>query len=147
MWRWGIFLLLAPAATAQTSPSLETVIQQVRGAYRSDDAMRVMRDVYASDRYFTFPRFLATAEYLKGQMQQVGLTSVEIVQAPADGITQVGYWTMPLAWDAKSARLEIVDKSVPANLRVLADYEKVPPHWACGAARRRPGVSQRRSWR
>ena len=126
MWRWGIFLLLAPAATAQTSPSLETVIQQVRGAYRSDDAMRVMREVYASDRYFTFPRFLATAEYLKGQMQQVGLTSVEIVQAPADGITQVGYWTMPLAWDAKSARLEIIDKSVPANLRVLADYEKVP---------------------
>jgi hypothetical protein len=126
MWRWGVFLLLAPAASAQTSPSLETVIQQVRGAYRSDDAMRVMREVYAGDRYFTFPRFQATAEYLKGQMQQVGLTGVEIVQAPADGVTQVGYWTMPLAWDAKSARLEIVDNSVPANLRVLADYEKVP---------------------
>ena len=126
MCRWGVFLLLAPAATAQTSPSLATVIQQVRGAYRSDDAMRVMREVYANDRFFTFPRFVATAEYLKGQMQKVGLTNVEIVQAPADGVTQVGYWTMPLAWDVKSAGLEIVDDSVPASSRVLADYEKVP---------------------
>lgn len=126
MLRWGVFLLFASAATAQTGRSLETVIQQVRGAYNSDHAMRVMRDVYASDRFFTFPRFLATAEYLKGQMQQAGLTNVEIVQAPADGVAQVGYWTMPLAWDAKRARLEIMDNSVPANSRVLADYEKVP---------------------
>ena len=48
-------VLLAQAAIAQTNPSLETVIQQVRGGYRSDYAMRVMRDVYASDRFFTFP--------------------------------------------------------------------------------------------
>jgi len=126
MWRWSVLVLLAPGATAQTSPTLETVIEQVRGAYNSDHAMRVMRDVYASDRFFTFPRFLATAEYLKGQMQQAGLTNVEIVQAPADGVTQVGYWTMPLAWDVKSARLEIVDNSVPPDARILADYDKVP---------------------
>ena len=53
--------------------------------------MRIMRDVYASDRYFTFPRFHATAEYLKSRMQQAGLTSVELVETPADGVTQVGY--------------------------------------------------------
>jgi hypothetical protein len=126
MWRWGVFLLLAPAGASQTRPSLETVIQQVRGAWRSDYAMRVMREVYASDRFFTFPRFLATAQYLQGQMQRAGLSGVELVQAPADGVTQVGYWTMPLAWDVKTARLEILDDSLPANSRTLADYAKVP---------------------
>ena len=126
MWRLCVFLLLAPAATPQSSPSLEAVIQQVRDAYRSDDAMRVMREVYAGDRFFTFPRFLDTADYLKGQMQQAGLSAVEIVQAPADGVTQVGYWTMPLAWDVKQARLEIVDSNLPADSRVLADYQKIP---------------------
>ena len=120
------FLILAPAALAQTSPSLEAVIEQVRGAYRSDYAMRVMREVYANDRYFTFPRFHATAEYLKEQMQKTGLNRVELVEAPADGTTQVGYWTMPMAWDVKSARLEILDQTVPAKSRVLADYEKIP---------------------
>jgi len=126
MLQWGVFLLLAPAAATQSSPNLETVIQQVRGAWRSDQAMRVMRDVYASDRFFAFPRFQATAEYLKERMHQAGLSNVEIVQTPADGVTQVGFWTMPLAWDVTSARLEIVDHSVPTDARVLADYEKVP---------------------
>src|SRR5689334_4070259 len=75
MLRPGLLLLLVTAAYAQTSTSLETVIQQARTAYRTDFAMGVMRDVYASDRFFTFPHFLTTAEYLKGRMQQIGLTS------------------------------------------------------------------------
>ena len=73
-----------------------------------------------------FPAFMRTAEYLKKRMQEAGLSSVELVETPADGVTQVGYWTMPLAWDVRSARLEILDDSVPAASRVLADYEKVP---------------------
>jgi len=106
MFRWlAISLCLGPAVAADTAPTLPNVIEQVRGAYRSADAMRVMREVYASDRYFTFPRFHATAEYLKKKMQDAGLSSVELVETPADGVTQVGYWTMPLAWDVKSARL------------------------------------------
>src|SRR5205807_10020775 len=126
MCRWAALLLVAPALAAETDPSLDTVIQRVRGAYRSGEAMRVMRDVYASDRFFTFPRFHATAEYLKGRMEQAGLGSVELVEAPADGVTQVGYWTMPLAWDVKSARLEILDDSVPPDSRVLAEYPGIP---------------------
>jgi hypothetical protein len=124
------FLLLAMVGTwpalAADQPSLQTVIEQVGRGYRSGEAMRVMGDVYASDRYFTFPRFHATAEYLKNRMQQAGLSSVELVETPADGVSQFGYWTMPLAWDVRSARLEILDDSVPAAARVLADYEKVP---------------------
>src|SRR5450432_1250837 len=126
MSRSLVFLLLWPALAADTEPSLQTVIEQVGRGYRSAEAMRVMGDVYASDRYFTFPRFHATAEYLKNRMQQAGLSNVELVETPADGVSQIGYWTMPLAWDVKSARLEILDDSVPAAARVLADYQKVP---------------------
>ena len=126
MFRWFVFLLLWPALAADTEPSLQTVIEQVGRAYRSTEAMRVMGDVYASDRYFTFPRFHETAEYLKNWMLKAGLSNVELVETPADGVSQFGYWTMPLAWDVRSARLEILDDSVPAAARVLADYEKVP---------------------
>ena len=126
MLKCGVFLLLGPTIAAQTGPTLDTVIQQVRSAYRTDYAMGVVGDVYANDRFFTFPRFLETAKYLKDRMQQVGLRNVELVEAPADGATQVGYWTMPMAWDVKSARLEIVDNGAPADARILADYEKTP---------------------
>ncbi len=88
--------------------------------------MDFMRRVYANDRYFTFPRFHATAEYLRGAMRQIGLENIELVDAPADGVTQVGFWTMPLAWDVTSARLEILDDSIPPAERVLADYAQVP---------------------
>src|SRR5436190_12659820 len=115
MCRLLAFLIVGPARAADRDFSLQAVIEQVRGAYRSADAMRVMREVYASDRYFTFPRFHSTAEYLKKKMQDAGLNSVELVETPADGVSQVGYWTMPLAWDVKSARLEILDESVPAE--------------------------------
>jgi hypothetical protein len=122
-----VFVLTIPTAlAADSAPALDTVLERIRAAYRSDDAMRVMREVYSTDRYFTFPRFQETAGYLKKKMQEAGLAKVEIVDAPADGVTQVGYWTMPLAWDARGARLEILDDSLPAPSRVLADYREIP---------------------
>src|SRR5437868_2370347 len=98
MSRWLLLLLLRPAVAADTSPGLPVVIEHVRRGYQSDTAMRVMGDVYRSDRYFTFPRFHQTAEYLKDWMLKAGLSGVELVETPADGVSQVGYWTMPLAW-------------------------------------------------
>ena len=88
--------------------------------------MEYMRRVYSTDRWFNFEKFAETADYLQTAMRRIGLERAEVVHAPADGVTQVGFWTMPLAWDVKDARLEIVEPSVPAGTRVLADYQKVP---------------------
>jgi hypothetical protein len=102
------------------------VIDTIRAAVQPDRAMQTMRRVYASDRWFTFPRFHKTAEYLRDELASRGLKNIELVEAPADGSTQVGFWTMPLAWDAPSARLEILGDSLPADQHVLADYATVP---------------------
>ena len=59
-------------------------------------------------------------------MENAGLREIEIVSTPADGETQFGYWTMPLAWDARSARLEIVFPEPSPQFRVLADFETTP---------------------
>jgi hypothetical protein len=59
-------------------------------------------------------------------MRRAGLEDVEIGNAPADGVTQAGFWTQPLAWDVRVGTLEIVEPQVPANQRVLADYQKTP---------------------
>lgn len=110
-------MLVQMAAVGQP---LDTVIEELRREVRTQAAMGLMREIYANDRYFTFPRFQATAQMLRTRMQENGLRDVELVDAPADGVTQVGYWTMPMAWDVKSARLEIVDGAV------LGEYEKTP---------------------
>jgi Peptidase family M28 len=102
------------------------VLDQVRSGVKPDEAMAYMRRVYSTDRWFNFPKFQETAEYLKQAMAEAGLQNVEILGAPADGVTQFGFWTEPLAWDVKESRLELLGDDVPAEFRLLADYEKVP---------------------
>src|SRR5579872_2234333 len=121
----AIFLLVLPAVLCGQT-DLNHVLDQVRAGVKPDEAMNHMRRVYSTDRWFTFPKFQQTADYLKQAMIDAGLQNVELLSAPADGVTQAGYWTEPMAWDVREARLELIGDDVPAEFRVLADYEKVP---------------------
>jgi hypothetical protein len=84
--------------------------------------MQDMRRIWETDRWFTFPKFDQTARNVAGMLRRAGLEQIEVVQPPADGVTQYGFWTMPLAWDANQATLEIVE---PEPLS-LCDYQRVP---------------------
>src|SRR5579864_673510 len=119
-----LIFLLPVAVWAQAS--VETVLDQVRSEVKPQQAMEYMRQAYATDRWFTFPKFQETAEYLQRAMTEAGFKHVEVLSAPADGVTQMGYWTEPMAWDVKQARLELIGENVPAQFRVLADREQVP---------------------
>jgi hypothetical protein len=92
----------------------------------STEAFTNMEAIWATDRYFDFARFQQTAKNVAEMMRQAGLDDVQIGQGPADGVTQSGFWTQPMAWDAHSAMLEIVSPQVPEDMRVLADYQKIP---------------------
>lgn len=117
-----ILALVAPAPAVELTP----LVRQIRDEVKPDQAMTLMRSVYSTDRWFTFPKFQETARYLERSMRELGLKNVELLGAPADGVTQFGYWTMPLAWDVKQARLELVGTGVPEEFRILADYARIP---------------------
>ena len=117
------FLLSLPVwAAAAAKSSLSTLIQTISPAVNSDRAVETLNRVYSTDRWFTFPKFQQTASYLKQRLEESGLRSVEIAGAHADGKTQAGYWTMPLAWDATNAHLELTE---PEH-SLLCDYKAVP---------------------
>jgi hypothetical protein len=101
---------------------LRTLIEETN----PEQATRDVKTIWETDRWFTFPKFEETAKNVASIMRRAGLEDVEIGSPPADGVTQAGFWTMPLAWDVKAATLEIVEPLVPADQRVLADYQKVP---------------------
>jgi hypothetical protein len=107
---------------AAAAPDLAARIDVIERELRPQEEMTWMREVYATDRWFTFPKFQETADHLKRVMESIGLERVELVPVPADGKSQFGFWTMPMAWDARSATLEIVG----AEPVVLADYRKIP---------------------
>src|SRR5260370_40651465 len=118
---------LAPAiCSAADDVSFARMVQQIGSSVESDHAMQTMRYVWETDRWFTFPKFRETAEYLKAAMTAAGLRDVELLEAPADGLSRAGYWTMPLAWDVKQAQLEIVAPLPNPEFRLLADYQTTP---------------------
>lgn len=108
-----------------TSPLTE-LLTTLRGEVNGDKALGDVKTIWETDRWFTFPKFEETARNVATIMRRAGLEDVEIGNPPADGVTQAGYWTMPLAWDVKVGTLEIVEPAVPADQRMLADYQKVP---------------------
>jgi hypothetical protein len=111
-----------PSAPSPVTDLLKLLLANVN----STEAMTNMQTIWATDRYFNFPKFQETAKKAAEMMRQAGLDDVQIGQGPADGVTQEGFWTQPIAWDAHSATLEIVSPQVPEDRRILADYQKVP---------------------
>lgn len=102
------------------------LVALMRAETNPDQAVKDVQTIWDTDRWFTFPKFEETAEHVAAIMRRAGLEDVEIGRPPADGVTQGGFWTMPLAWDVRVGTLEIVEPAVPAGQRVLADYQKVP---------------------
>ncbi len=122
---FSVLVLFTPDVTPAPT-RLAQLIQAIHLEIQPEQAMNFMQQVYSTDRWFTFPKFQETAEYLKQSMKGIGLEDVELSGAPADGSSQFGFWTMPLAWDVKSARLEIVDPPVHSDIATLTDYQKIP---------------------
>lgn len=118
--------LCLPAQTLRTDPQLAGIVQKIRAEVNPNEALDFVIRMYEKDRWQTFAKFQETADYLRKTMNEIGLRDVELVSVPADGVTQFGFWTMPLAWDVKQAKLEIVEPAVPPGMRILADYSKEP---------------------
>src|SRR5262245_22807666 len=77
--------IVASALTDSTDTRLESLIRQVQSEVKPDQAMQYMRQVYTTDRWFTFPKFQETADYLARTLKEIGLQEVQLLGAPADG--------------------------------------------------------------
>src|SRR5581483_11129373 len=96
---------LATGQTLRVDPELAKIVREVRAEDSGTEAMDFLIGVYRTDRWADFSAFQESARYLQKAMTQIGLDQVELLSAPADGVTQFGFWTMPLAWDVKEAKL------------------------------------------
>lgn len=126
------FSVLSLSAFAAERSPLTPVVSAIQATVKPERATTTMRSVYATDRWFTFPKFEKTTQYLSRRLSEAGLSNIQILGAPADGKSQFGHWTMPPAWDVKNARLEVLE---PEDM-ILADYQSVPGRQSeCGVDR------------
>lgn len=118
--------VLCSAQTARPSPQLQRVVQEIRRQVSASEAFDFVSQLHSIDRWQDFASFQRSAEYLQRTMTGLGLRKVELLPAPADGASQFGWWTMPLAWDVTKATLEIIEPAAPAGAAVLCDYRQEP---------------------
>ncbi len=118
--------LLCTAEVRASDRKLDALVDDIKNEVRPDEAMTWMREIWETDRWFTFPKFGETARNIETRLKSIGLSQVEVIHTPADGTTKVGYWTIPQAWDVKQATLEIIDPEPAPEFRRLADYQKIP---------------------
>jgi hypothetical protein len=114
------------AQTARPSPQLQRIVQEVHSQVSASEAFDFVAQLHSIDRWQDFSKFRQSAEYLQKKMTELGLRNVEMIPAPADGVSQFGWWTMPLAWDVKTAVLEMIEPSAAASMRLLCDYNREP---------------------
>jgi hypothetical protein len=73
-----------PAQTLRTEPKLQKLIEDIRADVNPREAMDLMLQANATDRWFMFPKFQETAEYLRGAMKSIGLGRVELADTPGE---------------------------------------------------------------
>ena len=112
-------------SSSETSP-VSPLLALLRREVNPYQAMQDVRTIWETDRWFTFPKFEETAKNVAAIMRRAGLEDIETGTPRADGVTQHGFWTMPLAWDIKAGTLELLDPHLPADARLLGDYQQVP---------------------
>ncbi len=80
--------------------------------------------IHSIDRSFTFSSFHQSARLTADRLRAAGLSSVEILEAPADGRTVFGDSMMPLAWEADEATFD----TIPSDGRPerIADRAETP---------------------
>ena len=61
------------------------IMQEIDKEFKGANALEYTRGVWNNDRWFTFPKILDGAKYCVDVMKNNGLSTVEIIQQPADG--------------------------------------------------------------
>ena len=101
-------------------PIWEAVAGEIKGKGAKDFAQRIWQHA----RWNTIGKMQETAQEIAAIMREIGLKDIEVIDYPADGVTNYGGWVMPQAWDVEDAWLEIAEPTVPDPL--LARYRDCP---------------------
>lgn len=96
-------------------------VTKVAGKFSATRARKATVEIWQEARKQDTPSFWRAARVAERYLRAAGIEDVRIEEIPSDGVTAAAGWLMPVAWDVKSVRLEIV-----APRKVLADSDENP---------------------
>lgn len=103
----------------------EQLAEMLHAEISVNNALLHAHEINKMERRYSYDNFRKSAAYCAKALREIGAEDVEVIPYPADGVTSYMDCIMPMAWDVKKARLEIV---TPANAKqkILVDWEENP---------------------
>ncbi|MFC1538025.1 M28 family peptidase [Candidatus Latescibacterota bacterium] len=127
--------ILSTAAETVLAVDMEELINVIQKEISGERAREYTMRLWQYDRWYNMPMMKKSAAEAHAIMKERGFDEAEIVNTPADGVTQHGTWTNPIGWDVKQATLEIVEPAnVPDEYKYLCNYLHNPTSligWSC----------------
>ncbi len=108
--------------TASRTVGVRPILDLLADHLSDHHLMRYIAGIWQTDRWFTSPKFMQTQQWAVEQMLAGGADEAEVVEIPADGRTRYENWIMPMAFDCRGGRLEVVEP----GYQLLADWTQVP---------------------
>jgi hypothetical protein len=101
----------------------DELIEVIQNSISGNRARDYTYRMWQYDKWSTLPMWQKTANEVRTIMLERGFDEAEIVDTPADGVTQFGTWTNPIGWDVSQATLEVIEPAgLPDEFRYLCDY-------------------------
>ena len=86
---------------------LDELTRLIDAEISTGELLAGMEAIQGLDRHFTYPKFMESARLVVRKLADCGLES-RLLEQPADGVTRMGDWTMPMAWDCREASFELL---------------------------------------
>ena len=92
--------------------------------FDADRARQNATRIWKLARWMDTPSVFRAAQAAAGILRRAGIENARVEELPADGVTSVNGWILPVAWTLRDARLEIAGQGT--DHLVLADYKDDP---------------------
>ena len=101
--------------------NIPILIQNILREINADTILEHTEAIWKNNRTSNFADYQKTSEYVMRMLKEYGL-SVENIDIPADGKTQFGDCIIPMGWNCRAGRIELVK---PVD-RLLGNREETP---------------------
>ncbi len=115
--------------TAATVPSPFVDLNEIKSHLKISNIQETAYSLNEIERSCCYEDFERSSRFCEEALKAAGFSKVERIEHKADGVTSAFDCVMPQAWDydkSKRSYLEIVDESLPAAKRLIADSSRHP---------------------
>jgi hypothetical protein len=128
-------IIFGTAAGTVSAVDMEELVDVLQTEISGERAREYTMRLWQYDKWYTMPMMQKSAAEAEAIMNERGFDEAEVVDTPADGVTQHGTWTNPIGWDVTQATLEIVEPAnVPDEYKYLCNFLHNPTSlvgWSC----------------